>query len=281
MSLTSLTSALQHLTISHPPTSQDSQLTFALEHLTISHPPASQLTIPTTTMAFIRPFEPKDTEACKQICIATLPPSLLAARDPLVRTLAPYLWTLPFTTLSPSTCLVLDDGAGAAVGYCIGCADVYDLERRWPEYVSTVLAREIPAPKQMDELEPWLLPNGEINAAHLVQKAWGVKWLVMEDAKALGGEWRGMMHVDILEGWQGTGWGRKLVHGFLGAVAAACVASPLGEDTVDCGKGVYLGVSPENTKVVGFYERLGWRVWEREEGSEGVTMVRDFWPEGW
>lgn len=41
-------------------------------------------------------------------CIATLPPTLLNAPDS-VRSLAPYLWTLPFTTLSPETCLVLDD----------------------------------------------------------------------------------------------------------------------------------------------------------------------------
>lgn len=77
-------------------------------------------------MAFIRPFKPSDTEACKHIvrsphfptnnpqltplhkCIATLPPTLLNAPDS-VRSLAPYLWTLPFTTLSPETCLVLDD----------------------------------------------------------------------------------------------------------------------------------------------------------------------------
>lgn len=75
-----------------------------------------------------------------------------------------------------------------------------------------------------------------------------------------------MMHVDILEGWQGKGFGRGLVEGFLGLVKGS------GEDF---GKGAYLGVSPENLKVVGFYERLGWRVWEREDGAEGVTMVFD------
>lgn len=100
-----------------------------------------------------------------------------------------------------------------------------------------------------------------------MQKAWNPTWLITQDADALGGAYKGMMHVDILEGWQGKGFGRGLVEGFLGLVKGS------GEEVY--GKGCYLGVSPENLKVVGFYERLGWRVWEREDGAEGVTMVID------
>lgn len=133
-----------------------------------------------------------------------------------------------------------------------------------------MLPPDIPAPKQTSVLEPFQLPDGTVNAEHLIQKAWNPAWLITQDADALnGGAYKGMMHVDILEGWQGQGFGRGLVEGFLRRVKEAR------EGGVDVGKGCYLGVSPENLKVVGFYERLGWRVWEREDGAEGVTMVID------
>lgn len=157
-------------------------------------------------------------------------------------------------------------GNGLAVGYCIGTPNVYTLHTNYTSYTTNILTPSIPAPKNTSLLEPFQLPDGTVNAAHLIQKAWNPTWLITEDADALGGKYKGMMHVDILEGWQGKGFGRGLVEGFLGLVKGS------GEDF---GKGVYLGVSPENLKVVGFYERLGWRVWEREDGAEGVTMVFD------
>jgi ribosomal protein S18 acetylase RimI-like enzyme len=37
--------------------------------------------------------------------------------------------------------------------------------------------------------------------------------------------------------------------------------------------GIWIGIAPENGKVVQFYERLGFRL--VREGGGGITMVRD------
>ena len=46
-------------------------------------------------------------------------------------------------------------------------------------------------------------------------------------------------------------------------------------EEMDIGKGIQLGVSGENTKVVKFYEKVGFRVYPGGEKEENVWMVRD------
>ncbi|GAW27005.1 putative acetyltransferase [Rosellinia necatrix] len=106
-------------------------------------------------MAFIRPYKDSDFDACAHICIATLPPTL--ASSPEAAKLSPYLWTHPYTFLSPATCHVLDDGEGRAVGYCIGCPDVHAFVADYERYVSAVLSRHVPEP-DFGAREPWLKP---------------------------------------------------------------------------------------------------------------------------
>ncbi|KAK4248097.1 hypothetical protein C7999DRAFT_13966 [Corynascus novoguineensis] len=234
-------------------------------------------------MAFIRPFKPEDTENAKHICRATLPPSLSSSPD-AVR-LAPYLWTLPFTHLSPQTCFVLDDGTGAAVGYVIGTPDVFALAADYPRYVAEVLQRDLPAPEQLDVLEPWFIaPNGGevageaegdkrtatvVNPRCLAQLAYKVEWLVLEGVegkKELVEAYRAMLHIDLLEEWQGKGWGRQLIERFIETVRASGARF---------GKGIQLGVAGENTKVVPFYEKVGFIIYPGGEREGNVWMVRD------
>ncbi|GAB1316156.1 Acetyltransferase [Madurella fahalii] len=238
-------------------------------------------------MAFIRPFEPRDTENAKHICRATLPPSL--ARSPAAVTIAPYLWTLPFTHLFPRNCFVLDDGAGNAVGYVIGAPDVFALASEYPRYVGEVLGSEtgraeVPVPAQLGEREAWWITTGtgtgtgtgtdrlgerEVNGACLAQLAYKVEWLVLEGVEGkmeLVQGWRAMMHIDLLEGWQGQGWGRKMIDRFVEAVrSSGC----------DYGKGIQIGVAGENTKVLGFYEKCGFRIYHGGEREGNVWMVKD------
>lgn len=78
--------------------------------------------------------------------------------------------------------------------------------------------------------------------------------------------WRATMHVDLLEPWQGQGWGRKLIDAYVASVRAS---------GADYGEGEHIGVAGENRKVLGFYERLGFRI-VRDDGGEGsITLVRD------
>ncbi|AEO59165.1 hypothetical protein MYCTH_2119441 [Thermothelomyces thermophilus ATCC 42464] len=239
-------------------------------------------------MAFIRPFRPEDTENAKHICRATLPPSLSSSAD-AVR-LSPYLWTLPFTHLSPETCFVLDDGSGNAVGYVIGTSDVFALAAAYPRYVAEVLQAgqgraDVPPPEQLDVQEPWFLAadggagregDGEggeyrarVNPRCLAQMAYKVEWLVLEGVegkKELVETYRAMLHIDLLEEWQGKGWGRQMIEKFVEAVRAS---------GAQFGKGIQLGVAGENTKVVPFYEKVGFRVYPGGEREGNVWMVRD------
>ncbi|KAK0616790.1 hypothetical protein B0T14DRAFT_538553 [Immersiella caudata] len=231
-------------------------------------------------MASIRPFKPADTEDCKHICRATLPPSL--SSSPRAVAMAPYLWTLQFTHLFPEHCFVLDDGTGHVVGYVIGAPDVFALAREYPRYVQEVLGseqglRDVPVPKQLEVLEAWNVPvEGSgmvVNPEAMAQNAYKVEWLVLEGVEGkreLVEGWRAMLHIDILEGFQGKGWGRKMVEGFVESVKKA-----KGEGRYHVGKGIQLGVAGENTKVVKFYEKLGFRVYPGGEKEGNVWMVRD------
>ncbi|KAH6842642.1 hypothetical protein B0I37DRAFT_448086 [Chaetomium sp. MPI-CAGE-AT-0009] len=208
-------------------------------------------------MAFIRPFKPEDTESAKHIVMPRNPPPHLTNIPAAIR-MAPYLWTLPFTHLFPQHCFVLDDGSGTAVGYVVGTPDVFALAAEYPRYVAEVLGRGGDG------------SDGEVNPGCLAQLAYRVDWLVLEGVEGkreLAEGWRGMLHIDLLEGWQGQGWGRKMIERFVEGVKGS------GETF---GKGVHLGVAGDNRQVVAFYEKVGFRVYpggEKEGGN--VWMVRD------
>ncbi|KAK4237311.1 hypothetical protein C8A03DRAFT_16127 [Achaetomium macrosporum] len=224
-------------------------------------------------MAFIRPFKSSDTENAKHICRATLPPSLLSS--PAAVRMAPYLWTLQFTHLFPQNCFVLDNGAGNAVGYVIGTPDVFALAEAYPRYVAEVLQSEqgradVPQPEQLETLEALKNEDGGVNETCLAQQAYNINWLVLdgvEGKRELVEQYRAMLHIDLLEGWQGQGWGRKMIERFVEGVKGS---------GMNYGRGIQLGVAAENTKVVKFYEKVGFRVYpggEKEGGN--VWMVRD------
>ena len=201
--------------------------------------------------------------------------------------MAPYLWTLQYTHLFPAHCFVLDDGAGRAVGYVIGAPDAFALAAAYPRYVREVLQsepgrRDVPVPPQLDRLEPFTCsagPNGGgaqiFNETSMAQNAYSARFLVLEgvEGKAeLVRAYRALLHIDLLEPYRGKGWGRQLIEAFVASVRDG--APPPGT-TYDCGKGVHIGVSGENTKVVPFYEKLGFRVYPGGEREGNVWMTRD------
>jgi len=195
--------------------------------------------------------------------------------------MAPYLWTLPFTHLFPSSCFVLDDGNGRTVGYVIGAPDVFAMQRAYPRYAEEILQSEqgkkdVPPPKQLEVLEEWNGPDGKVNPECLAQTAYRIEWLVLdgvEGKRELVEAYRAMLHIDILEGWQGQGWGRKMIERFVEEGVKGVVQGSGGE--LDFGKGIQLGVAGENTKVVKFYEKLEFKVYPGGEKEGNVWMVRD------
>ncbi|KAJ1324855.1 [ribosomal protein S18]-alanine N-acetyltransferase [Microdochium nivale] len=91
--------------------------------------------------------------------------------------------------------------------------------------------------------------------------------------------YRAMMHIDLLPEAQGRGWGRKLIDRFVESVVQAASATGAQadggeEEQVDYGSGIWIGVSPENRKVLAFYERVGFRLVMNDD-EEGVVLVKD------
>lgn len=191
--------------------------------------------------------------------------------------LAPYIWTHQYTHLSPSTCFVLDDGTGRAVGYCIGCPDTASFCAAYDSYVSSVLhgtgrekgdIRLVPTAEQLETRAPWIDPDtGRVAELCLSQLAFSPRWLLLEgNEDMLARGYRATMHIDVLDEFQGQGWGRKLLEALVDGLKAQGKG----------GKGVWLGVGGENAKVVPFYEKLGFAVAERDVKTSTITMVRDY-----
>ncbi|KAM5346394.1 hypothetical protein ACJ41O_009399 [Fusarium nematophilum] len=257
-------------------------------------------------MAFIRPYEPRDFDAMAHICRETLPPSLDASRG--AHLLAPYLWTHPYTHHSPSTCLVLDSGDGTAVGYCIACPDVLALMLAWPGYLAAVGDPSDASTAAADD-------DDDVVGRELRRLVHDPRAVLIGGCEELAVEGvRATMHIDLLGEWQRRGWGAKLVEGVVARLtersedlslidvgviglsrddhSASSGGEPQTQTQTRGGggggggicRGVYVGVAGENSKVVPFYERMGFQIWHekgrggREEASqdETIMMVREF-----
>lgn len=197
--------------------------------------------------------------------------------------LAPYIWTHQFTFLTPENCFVLDDGTGRAVGYCIGCADITAFCAAYPRYLSEIVEARgkqngdiqfVPSPEQLaGERAPWRDETGEISELSLSQLVFSADQLLMRGNEDIYEKrYMATMHIDLLDEFQGKGWGKKLLEMVVGSMKDVKV------DEAEKGKsrGVWLGVGSDNGKVVPFYEKLGFRLMEREKAPGVITMIRDY-----
>lgn len=180
---------------------------------------------------------------------------------------------------------MLDDGAGRAVGYCIGCPDVPAFCDAYPRYVSEVLegrgrdngdVRLRPAGADLEQRAAWIdKDSGAVSELCLSQLAFSPRWLLLDGSADLLEEgYRGTMHIDLLEGHQGKGWGRKLLEALVESMRPAGTEAAAGDGQAS--RGIWLGVGGENSKVVPFYEKLGFKVKEREVKTSTIIMVRDY-----
>lgn len=180
---------------------------------------------------------------------------------------------------------------GVLGGESLGSADAVELDDLDgldvdPAFVKQARADVGPAPAQLDRLEPWTLPDipdapdgpdttdttdtaDLVNETCLKQYIFSPRWLLLDSAhtpakRALVAGYGATMHINLLPPAQGGGWGRRMVDTFLASVAGAGA------------RGIHIGVSGENTKVLPFYEKCGFRV-EPGGAADGgsVWMVRD------
>lgn len=195
------------------------------------------------TKPFIRPYRASDEKNTVHVFRGTADPSVQT--EPIT-TIGSHIWCLPYPTLSPRTCFVVDDGGGKAVGYCIGTPDTEDFAQRWkPEYLPIIKQdlKTLPLPNNVDEKEKQKLQtkqdelcSGIYNDPH---------GLVYSDFAKQLKAYPGHLHIDILPSHQRLGFGKKLIDALLASFKdSGC-------------EGLYLGMVAGNDGAARFYEREG------------------------
>jgi ribosomal protein S18 acetylase RimI-like enzyme len=178
----------------------------------------------------IRRYQPGDHDAVYDICVRTADAGGDARGKYRSDDLMPDLFAGPYVFLEPRFAFVLDD-AGKAVGYVIGTPDTAAFARGYRERWIPRLADRYPVPPV-----PPVTPEDEMLALHYHPER--LLWPGLDQYPA-------HLHIDLLPGFQGSGYGRQLIEAFCGCVAEAGAA------------GVHVCVVTENARALGFYDRLG------------------------
>lgn len=165
--------------------------------------------------------------------------------------------------LDAATCFVLDDGAGRAVGYCIGTADTGAFAQRWrDDFVPSVDAAHVPRPEiQAHTLDPVM--HDDPDALHFRKAVYNAECSMLQRFPHVLETYPAHLHIDLLAEYRGKGWGRGLIETFFRAVKA------LGA------RGVHLDMVRTNVGAKRFYDKMGFRVcpWVLDEGKSGEEGV--------
>lgn len=179
----------------------------------------------------IRPATEADRPALYDICLRTADNGSDAGHLYSEPHLPGYIWAVPYQLFAPDFAFVVDAGAGA-VGYVVAAPDTAAfagrLERDWWPDVRRRVADLAPS-KPRDE-----------RVLALIRQPEGKDPAMLADYPA-------HLHINLLPPFQSAGWGRRLIETELAVLRAKGVA------------GIHLGVSAGNAKVLGFYEKLGFR----------------------
>jgi ribosomal protein S18 acetylase RimI-like enzyme len=196
-------------------------------------------------MAAIRPYRPTDRAAVGEVCVRTGDAgedSRALYPDP---DLLPSIFAWPYVEFEPQLAFVLDDG-GTAVGYVLGTADSEAFVERVRQEWLPRLAPRYPRPSG-----PPATPTDKMIGLLHEPERMLVPHVVADHPAHL--------HIDILPGYQGAGYGRGLMTEFLRALGRAGVPR------------VHLGMSVHNTRARAFYDRLGF--YEIPVDMPGVTFM--------
>jgi ribosomal protein S18 acetylase RimI-like enzyme len=188
----------------------------------------------------IRRYEHGDHDAVYDICVRTADAGGDARGKYRSDELMPDLFAGPYVFLDPAFAFVLNDGdlndgdlndGDRAVGYVIGTPDTAAFARAYRERWIPRLADRYQVPP-----EPPVTPDDEMLALHYRPER--LLWPGLPQYPA-------HLHIDLLPGFQGKGYGRKLIDTFCAAVADAGA------------NGVHVCVVTANTRALGFYNRIG------------------------
>ena len=195
----------------------------------------------------IRRYQDEDHDAVYDICVRTADAGGDARGKYSSDDLMPDLFAGPSVFLEPRFAFVLDDGDGA-VGYVIGTPDTAAFARAYRERWIPHLADRYQVPPS-----PPVTPEHHMLALHYQPER--LLWSRLPQYPA-------HLHIDLLPAFQGNGHGRKLIDTFCDAVADAGAA------------GVHVCVVSDNTKALGFYERIGFTCIEVDEPGQVTYQAR-------
>jgi ribosomal protein S18 acetylase RimI-like enzyme len=193
----------------------------------------------------IRPYRPTDRDAVADVCIRTADAGEDASGKYPDPYLLPVIFALPYVEFEPQLCFVVDDG-DRAVGYVLGTADTPAFVGRFRTDWLPRVAERYPPPAGPVRT----LADGMLRLLHQPERM-----LVPEVA-----DHPAHLHIDLLPGHQGAGYGRRLMTEFLTALGRAGVER------------VHLGMASSNTRARVFYDRVGFHEIV-VPGAQGTTYL--------
>jgi ribosomal protein S18 acetylase RimI-like enzyme len=179
----------------------------------------------------IRRYQPADRDAVYDICVRTGAASQDARGLYSTDDLVPDIYAGPYLLIEPELGFVLDDGQ-RAVGYIIGTADT-------ARFVTEYRERWIP---RMRERYPTPPPGPETAEDRQLGNLFNPERMIRPELAPHPAH----LHINLLPGHQGRGFGRTLMTEFLTAAAGQGAPS------------AHLSVYTANAGARAFYSRLGW-----------------------
>ena len=178
----------------------------------------------------IRPYEPRDEDACYRICLETGDfgaDGTHLFEDPK---LLGHIYVGPYLKFAPDLAFVLEDSEGVC-GYTLGVLDSEPFYNRVETEWFPPLRELYPDPQGPPE--NWSLDEGLCNTIH------------HPPTPMLIDEYDAHLHIDIIKRGQGKKMGKKMMDTLLDALRAQGAT------------GVHFGVSKRNLNAQGFYKAYG------------------------
>lgn len=157
---------------------------------------------------------------------------------------------------------MLDDGAGRAVGYCIGTADTATFAERWrTEFLAALNSAEFPRP-EVKTGDPAMEREETRGFRHAL---WSAECSALQAWPKVLGRFPAHMHIDILPEFQRKGWGTVLIGALFEKVRGMGAS------------GIHLDMVRWNEAGRRFYERIGFRPCGLvlDEGKSGEVGIND------
>ena len=181
----------------------------------------------------IRGFASADTDACYEICLRTGHAGGDARHLHADPRLLGEVWVGPYLVYAPELAFVVEDAEGVG-GYVVGAADTAGFEE-WAE------AAWWPPLRTRYPVDRFAEGSADRDTTNLIHTP-------LRMAPEITATHPAHLHIDLLPRLQGRGLGRQLLDRLFARLREAGAEA------------VHLGVAPENTGAIAFYERLGFEV---------------------